>query len=473
MHSTVEPLDGNKVKLSVEVDADEFDKAVDAAFRKLAGQVNVRGFRRGKVPRRVLEAHLGGTAAARQQALQDVLPDYYAEAVRTHEVDVIAQPDIDITAGADDGPVAFDAVVEVRPEIAIDGYDELQVTIPRPPPPTRTWTSASTASAPSTPTSRRPTGRPPTATRCSSTSPAPRTVRRSRVSSPRTISTRWARVRWSPRSTSTCGAPRPATTLDFDAAHPEEGEPGLHFTVEVKEVRGSVLPELTDEWVAESTEHESVETWRANLREQLDRSHLVAANMAMQQRAAEALAGLVDAEVPEAMVDSEVSARIQNMAARLRQQNIELGRYLQLSGTTAEQLVEQHREPAVQAIKVDLALRAIAEAEALEVTDEDLDRHFADLARQYGMEATEIRQNFERAGQVPAVRSEIRKGKALDWVLDRVALVDEDGNAVDRSALELPAPVHDHADHDHDHGDDASDEADTGEPAAALGEDAE
>src|SRR5215213_9054762 len=132
MRSTVEPLEGNKVKLSVEVDAEEFDKAVDAAFRKLSNEVNIRGFRRGKVPRRVLEAHLGGQTVARQQALQDSLPDYYAEAVREHEVDVIASPEIDITSGGDEGSVAFDAVVEIRPAIEIEGYDKLQITIPRP-----------------------------------------------------------------------------------------------------------------------------------------------------------------------------------------------------------------------------------------------------------------------------------------------------------------------------------------------------
>lgn len=477
MHSTVEALEGNKVKLSVEVDVDEFDKAVDAAFRKLAGQVNVRGFRRGKVPRRVLEAHLGGTAAARQQALQDTLPDYYAEAVRTHEVDVIAQPDIDITSGAEDGPVAFDAVVEVRPEIEVEGYDSLQVTIPAP--------TASDADVDERierlrtqhadfEAADRPAADGDQVLVDISGSQDGEEVE-GLVAEDYLYEVGSGAV--VPEIDENLRGAKAGDELAFDAAHPEDDEAGLHFEVTVKEVRGSVLPELTDDWVAENTEHPTVEAWRANLREQLDRSHLVGANMAMQQRTAEALSALVGAEIPEAMVDSEVSARLQNMAARLRQQNIELGQYLQLSGTTAEQLVEQHREPAVQAIKVDLALRAIAEAEALEVADEDLDRHFADLARQYGMDGVEIRENFERAGQMVAVRSEIRKGKALDWVLDRVALVDEDGNPVERSALDLPAhdhADHDHADHDHsddDHLDDASMDTETGEPAAALGED--
>jgi len=466
MRSTVEPLEGNKVKLSVEVDSDEFDKAVDQAFRKLSSQVNIRGFRRGKVPRRVLEAHFGGQGVARQQALQDSLPDYYAEAVRTHEVDVIASPEIDITAGSDEGPVVFDAVVEIRPSVDVAGYDHLEVTVPRP------------------------------------------------VATDEDIDERIERMR--AQSADFEAADRPAVDgdqvliditgtqdgeeieglvaddylyevgsgavvaeiddnlrgktsgdiVEFDAKHPEEDEGDLHFRILVKEVRASVKPELTDEWVAENSEQSTIEELRTHLKEQLDRARLVGANMALQQRAAEALAALVTDDLPEPLVDGEVSARIQNFAARLRQQNLDLGRYLQLTGTNPDDLVAQHREPSEQAIKVDLALRAVADAEGLEATDEDLEKHFAELARQYGVAAEEISHNFEHAGQMLAVRSEIRKGKALDWVLERVSILDEDGNPVDRSALEIPNAEPAAAS--------AGDEAPTtDEPAAAPGEDGE
>src|SRR3954470_482046 len=114
MKTVVEPLEGNKVKLSVEVDEREFDRALDAAFRKIAREVRIPGFRPGKAPRRLLEARLGADAA-RAEALRDSLPTYYEQALKDHDVDAIAPPDIDITAGEESGPVAFDAVVEVRP----------------------------------------------------------------------------------------------------------------------------------------------------------------------------------------------------------------------------------------------------------------------------------------------------------------------------------------------------------------------
>src|SRR3954465_5705297 len=123
MQSTVEPVMGDeedatsasasRVRVHITVPADEFEKAIDAAFRKLAREVRIPGFRPGKAPRRLLEAHLG-KEIAREQALRDALPDYYTKAVMAEELDTIAPPELEITAGQEDGDVEFDAVVEVR-----------------------------------------------------------------------------------------------------------------------------------------------------------------------------------------------------------------------------------------------------------------------------------------------------------------------------------------------------------------------
>ncbi len=136
MKSTVEPLERSEdnegrtlVKLSVEVDEAEFDRDIDAAFRKIAREVKIPGFRPGKAPRRILEARIG-VAPAREQALRDAIPQYLAQAVREHDVDIIATPEVDITAGQDDGPVVFDATVEVRPTIIVPGYAGLRVELP-------------------------------------------------------------------------------------------------------------------------------------------------------------------------------------------------------------------------------------------------------------------------------------------------------------------------------------------------------
>src|SRR5256714_2933731 len=104
-----------------EVDEPEFEEAIDAAFKRIAREVRIPGFRPGKAPRRILEARLGADTA-RQEALREALPDYYAKALAESDVDAIAPPEIDITSGQESGAVAFDAVVEVRPHLSIPGY---------------------------------------------------------------------------------------------------------------------------------------------------------------------------------------------------------------------------------------------------------------------------------------------------------------------------------------------------------------
>ena len=129
MRSTSEALEGNRVKLTVEVDEEELRKAVDDTFRRLQKEVSVPGFRPGKVPRRLLEVRLG-PQAIRAEVIRHALPDYYAQAIEEADLDTIAAPEIDITSGEEDGPLAFDAVVEVRPKVSIAGYEGLVVTVP-------------------------------------------------------------------------------------------------------------------------------------------------------------------------------------------------------------------------------------------------------------------------------------------------------------------------------------------------------
>ena len=125
--TSVEELPENKVKLHVSIPASEFERAIDAAFRKLAGEVKIPGFRPGKAPRQLLEARLGSDVA-RDQALRDSLPTYYADAVQSEELDTIA----DITAGEESGDVEFDAVVEVRPVVELQDYLGLRIEVPTP-----------------------------------------------------------------------------------------------------------------------------------------------------------------------------------------------------------------------------------------------------------------------------------------------------------------------------------------------------
>ncbi|MGA1076641.1 MAG: trigger factor, partial [Ilumatobacteraceae bacterium] len=135
MKSSVESLEGNKVKLYVEIDEAEFDNDIDRAFRTIAREVKLPGFRNGKVPRRVLEARIG-LGPAREQALRDAIPAYLGRAVREHDVDLVATPEVNITGGAEDGLVEFEASCEVRPVITVPGYGGLRIELESPVPST-------------------------------------------------------------------------------------------------------------------------------------------------------------------------------------------------------------------------------------------------------------------------------------------------------------------------------------------------
>src|ERR1700693_4610016 len=132
MRATSSTLDNNRIKLVVEVDESEMGEAIDAAAATLAQQVNVKGFRKGKVPKQVLIANIGGPSVLRSEAIRESLPDFYARAISETKVDPIGQPDVNITAGEDEGVLVFEADVEIRPEVTISGYEALRVTIPSP-----------------------------------------------------------------------------------------------------------------------------------------------------------------------------------------------------------------------------------------------------------------------------------------------------------------------------------------------------
>ena len=129
MKSIIETLEGNKVKLSVEIDEVEFDRNIDKAFRKIANEIRIPGFRQGKAPRQLLQAQIG-LGAARSQAIQDSIPEYLAQAVREHDVDLIATPQIEVTKGEEEGILGFDATCEVRPIVTVPGYNGLRIELP-------------------------------------------------------------------------------------------------------------------------------------------------------------------------------------------------------------------------------------------------------------------------------------------------------------------------------------------------------
>ena len=440
MRATAAPEEGNKVRLSVEIDETEMDEALDGVMRRLSREVRVPGFRPGKVPRRVLEARMGGPAALRVEAIREALPDFYARAVTDAELDPIDQPEIDITSGDESGAVSFDAVVMVRPTVAIPGYGGLVVTLPGLDVPDDEITAQ--------------------IDRLRATSgELVEVTRPARDGDQVTIDIHGTRE----------GAEGAADDGDLDAEDLlyEVGSGGVvpelddqlrgakvgdifefdstiealghtvSFRVLVKDVKELVLPGLDDEWAAEASEFDTVEELTADITERLRQRRIVQAQLALQQKTVEALVELVTEEIPEQLVVEELRERVHDLNHRLEGQGMNLGQFLGATGRSEEEFLEELRTGALQSVKADLALRALAEVESIELTDGELDEELAAMGERLEMDVDQVREQLDRAGRLAAVRSDRRKAKAMRWLIDNVDLVDEEGRPVSRDDLKV------------------------------------
>jgi trigger factor len=457
MRATTESIEGNLVRLSVEIDEPEFDRAMGDVVRSLANQVRVPGFRPGKVPRKVLEARMGGAGALRAEALREALPDFYARAVVDTELDPIAQPEIDITSGEDSGAVSFDAVVQVRPLVSIPGYDGLQVTLP-------------SLAVTDEEVQRQ-------VDRLRENDAELEVVERPAIDGDLvTIDLHGNDASGAeivgvddylyevgsgtvvPELDAELHGAKAGAIIAFDSANPQSPEEQIAFRALVKEVKVKKLPAETDEWAAESSEFETIAELRADIEERIRRVKLVQTQMALRQKALEALSGLVaEDDVPEVLVDAEVNERLHDLQHRLEAQKLGLAEYFQATGTSPDELLGAVRVDAEAGVKADLALRALADAEELPLSEEDLDAEIATMAEQMDTTPADLRQRLDTAGRTGAVRSELRKGKALEWLLDHVDLVDEEGNPISRDDLKVDASGDGEVEQDEETSEDAED----------------
>ena len=450
MKSTLENIEDSPgkrlVKLSLTVEEAEFDRNIDQAFRKIATEVRLPGFRAGKVPRKVLEARIG-LAPAREQALRDAIPEYLGRAVREHDIDLIATPEVEITAGEEDGPVSFDATCEVRPEITVPGYGGLRVELPAPQASDEDIDQALKAEL------RRHGSLIDVDRAAEAGDHVTLDLAGTRDGEPviglttedwlYEIGQGWVAPEFDAELIgSVTGA-----ELTFTATPNGTSEPA-DFAVTVKNVQEMVLPELTDEWVDENIgEFDTVEGYKASIGDRIDEQKLGQARNVFVERVTSALAELVEIDAPEAMVNGDLQARVQNTVQQFQAQGISIDQWLQATGQDSASFVEALRVQSTKAVKVDLALRAVATAEGLEVSDDDREREYERIAMQVRQKPAQVRKAYEANDAVADLTAQILKTKALDWLLHHAEVVDPDGQPIDRELV----IGHTHDDHDHDH----------------------
>ncbi len=457
MKSSVETLEGNKIKLYVEIDESEFAGDIDRAFEAIAKEVKLPGFRNGKAPRKLLESRIG-IGPARAQALRDAIPSYLMRGVREHDIDLVATPSVEVTGGEEDGPVEFEAECEVRPIVTVPGYAGLRVEVDNPSVSDEDLDEAVRAQMKGHGT-LVDTGAPVadgdfvtidlSAMRDGEELPGLNIEEWSYE-----VGQGWVTDDFDEQLRGS----EPGADITFSSV-PKGTEEPADFSVKLAEVKRLELPELTDEWVADNIgEFETVDEWRESIREQQQETRLNAIRQGLVAKATDALVELVEIEPPESMVTSEAQGRLRNMVQQFQAQGIDFSAWMSATGQTPDDLMDNMKEQAETSVKADLALRAIAVAEDLEVSGDELDAEYHRMALQYQQSPDEIRKTYERNDAVDELVATIRKSKALDWLLHHVEMVDADGTVLDGDLI----LGHDH-DHDHDDLDDAS--------AAADGED--
>ena len=434
MRATTTTLDNNRIKLDVEIDETEMSAALDAAAATLAKQVSVKGFRKGKVPKNVLVAHIGGAEVLRAEAIRESLPDFYARAIADTEADPIGQPDINIIDGEESGPLHFEAEVEVRPEVSIKGQRELRVTIPSP-----QVTDAEIVAQ---------------VDRFRETDAILKDVDRPIVTGDLvTMDVRVEQIATDVEplemsdymytvgsGTITEGVDELIVGLkageDLKLNGSVEGGVVATYELKLKQVKERELPELTDEWVQENTEWSTQDEMREAILSQMRRMKIVEAQMSQRDSVLMALSELVsEAAVPESLAASETNERLHDLGHRLSEQKLNLEMFLQVTNQSSDQLLEQLRADAVRAVRIDLAMRALVKAEQLEPTEEEIDDELLKTAMSMGVDAQLLRTNLRDTGRVSAFNAEVAKMKASRWLNEHVTFVDPDGVEIDRELL--------------------------------------
>ena len=436
MQSAVETVSPTKVKLTVEVSFAELQPAMSNAYKKLGSQIRIPGFRPGKVPPSIIDQRIG-RGAVLEEAVNEAIPQFYGQAVEENAVRILGRPDIDVTELNDGEKLTFTAEVEVRPEVSLPDYSSISVTVD------------------------------------------------DAVASDEEIDQQIGALR--DRFAVLQGVERPVETGDFvsiDLAATANGEPvegasasGLSYevgtdglvpgiddqlvgmsagesrtfatklvagdhadevadvTVTVKTVKTKQLPDLDDEFATTASEFDTLDELRADVRQRIERNKRITQGLQARDRALEALMNVIDIPLPEGFVANEVQWREQSIQSQLDQYGLSLDSYLEHEGRTAEEHAEDIRVNATDAVKAQLVLDAVADAEEIGVEQDELMDQIVRRAQRSGVTPDAYAQHMVEHGHLPELVAEVRRGKALAHVLEAATVIDASGAEVDLSKL--------------------------------------
>jgi trigger factor len=439
--SDLETLNPTRVKLTVEVPFEELAPSLDAAYRKIGGQVTIPGFRKGKVPPRVIDQRFG-RAVVLEEAVNEALPGLYGKAVEENDVQVIGQPEVDVTELADGERLVFTAEVDVRPDFELPDYDGLEVTVDD--------AEVSDADIDEQLEGLRERFATLTGVDRAAADGDFVSMDLSATVGGEAVDELTAKgLSYQVGSGSlldgldeavtglSVGETRdfPTTLVGGDHAGEE-----ATVTVEVKSVKERELPELDDDFAQTASEFDTLEELRDDVRGRIGQMKSVQQGVQARDKVLEALLSKVDIPLPENVIKAEIDSRNHNLAHQLEAAGMSRDDFLAAEGQSAEEFDADVEKRTREAMTAQFVLDKVVDKEQLSVNEQELTDHIVRSASRYGMGPDQFAQQIVQAGQVPVLVSEVVRGKALALVLERAKVTDESGRAVDLEALRDNAP---------------------------------
>ncbi|MFB7667971.1 trigger factor [Kitasatospora sp. NPDC056138] len=436
MKSAVETLNPTRVRLTVEVPFEELKPSLDAAYKKINQQVTVPGFRKGKIPAKVIDQRFG-RAAVLEEAVNDALPRFYTQAVDEGKIEVLGQPEITDIEGvekiADGGDLKFTAEVDVRPEITLPDFAAIEVTVDP--------IVVEDADVEKSLEQLRE--------RFSSV----KDVERAAAEGDVVIVDLEAKVDGEVPEDGTAtgvsyeiGSGRLLDGIDEAVVGLSAGESktfttelkggtqagkSSEVTVTVTAVQEKELPELDDEFAQLASEFDTLDELKDDSRKRLERMREFDQATQAQERVLDELLKLVEMEYPEKLLKDEIETRRHNLEHhQLEPMGLNLETYLATQGKTLEEFQAETEEQAKKGIKTQFVLDEIVAKEELGVNQEELTEHLIRRAAGSGLTPDQFAQQVVQGGQVPLLVGEVARGKALAAVVEAATVKDTNGEVV-------------------------------------------
>ena len=442
-----EKLDKSRVALTIETGAEEFEAAVNKAYLKMRGKINVPGFRVGKAPRKIIEK-MYGAEVFYEEAVNIILPDAYEAAVKEQELEVVGYPQVELESCTKDG-VVFKCTVAVYPEVKLGQYKGLEA------PKAEVKVAAADVNA----------RLKEMADRNSRLVSVDRAVKKGDTADidfegfdngvafdggkGENFDLEIGSGSFVPGFEEQLIGMKAGEEKDIDITFPENYTPELAgkpvvFHVEINEVKVKEVPAIDDEFAKDVSEFDTLKDLKADIKKKMTAERTEAAQRAFEDVLMAKVAEGVEAEIPQEMVELQAEKMMEQFKQQLASQGIPFDQYLKMTGTTEADFRQQAQGPAAEQVKMDLAVEAIIKAEGLEATDEDVESEMKSVAEKYGMDLETVKKYLRPED----VKEQVIREKAVKVVADSAKAVapaeekaelEEKGEAAEKPAKKAPA----------------------------------